>query len=109
MAPRPKKHRHCACPYRPTFASVYKPAGTPLIELSHEHLAVDELEALRLCDGLGMTQEDAGAQMGVSRGTVQRLVSSGRKKLINAIVAGQALIVETPQRNMPAPAEAQEE
>jgi len=109
MAPRPKKHRHCACPHRPTFASVYKPAGAPLKGLPQEHLAVDELEALRLCDGLGLTQEDAGAQMGVSRGTVQRLVSSGRKKLINAIVAGKALIVEAPLWNPSASEETQEQ
>ncbi len=94
MAPRPKKHRHCACPHRPAFASVYKPAGAPMTELSQEYLPADELEALRLCDGLGLTQEEAGEKMGVSRGTIQRLVSSGRKKVITAIVAGQALIIE---------------
>jgi len=39
-------------------------------------LALDELEALRLCDLLGLDQETAGERMGVSRGTVQRLLSS---------------------------------
>ncbi len=95
MSPRPKKHRHCSCPHRPTFASVYKPAGISMNDLSQVFLPADELEALRLCDGLGLTQEEAGEKMGISRGTVQRLVSSGRKKLINAIAAGQALIIET--------------
>ncbi len=95
MSPRPKKHRHCSCPHRPTFASVYKPAGISMKDLSPVLLPADELEALRLCDGLGLTQEEAGEKMGISRGTVQRLVSSGRKKLINAIAAGQALIIET--------------
>ncbi|MFO7765548.1 MAG: DUF134 domain-containing protein [Pelovirga sp.] len=95
MSPRPKKNRHCACPHRPAFASVYKPAGAPMTDLAQVCLPADELEALWLCDGLGLTQEEAGQKMGVSRGTVQRLVSNGRKKLINAIIAGQALIVET--------------
>ncbi|MFO7813025.1 MAG: DUF134 domain-containing protein [Pelovirga sp.] len=95
MSPRPKKHRHCSCPHRPTFASVYKPAGISMNDLSQVFLPADELEALRLCDGLGLTQEEAGEKMGISRGTVQRLVSTGRKKLINAIAAGQALIIET--------------
>jgi excisionase family DNA binding protein len=54
----------------------------------------DELEALRLCDGEGLTQEEAGERMGVSRGTVQRLVASGRRKVITAIVAGRALVME---------------
>ncbi|HMB15091.1 MAG TPA: DUF134 domain-containing protein [Pelovirga sp.] len=102
MSPRPKKHRHCACPHRPTFASVYKPAGAPMTELTQAFLPADELEALHLCDGLGLTQEEAGEKMGVSRGTVQRLVSSGRKKLINAIVAGQALVVESGVKVIPA-------
>jgi predicted DNA-binding protein (UPF0251 family) len=73
---------------------VFKPAGTPLMDLEQVPLQHDELEALRLCDGEGLTQEEAGERMGVSRGTVQRLVTAGRKKVIDAIVAGQALILE---------------
>lgn len=94
MSPRPKKPRNCACPHRPSGSSVFKPAGTPLKDLDLVPLHHDELEALHLCDSEGLTQEEAGERMGVSRGTVQRLVASGRKKVINAIVAGQALIVE---------------
>jgi predicted DNA-binding protein (UPF0251 family) len=56
-------------------------------------LPPDELEALRLCDGEGLTQAEAGSRMGVSRGTVQRLVAAGRKKVIDAIVAGRALVI----------------
>ena len=63
-------------------------------DLAQELLAADELEALRLCDGLGLTQEEAGTRMGISRGTVQRLVSSARQKTINAIVSGKALVIE---------------
>jgi predicted DNA-binding protein (UPF0251 family) len=64
------------------------------MDLEQVPLQHDELEALRLCDGEGLTQEEAGERMGVSRGTVQRLVTAGRKKVIDAIVAGQALILE---------------
>jgi len=94
MSPRPKKPRNCACPHRPPGSMVFKPAGTPLKDLVKVPLQHDEFEALRLCDGEGLTQEEAGERMGVSRGTVQRLVTAGRKKLIIAIDAGQALIVE---------------
>jgi len=60
-------------------------------------LALDELEALRLCDLLGLDQETAGMRMGVSRGTVQRLLSSARAKVADALVNGKALvIVRTP-------------
>ncbi len=94
MSPRPKKPRNCACPHRPPGSSVFKPAGTPLKDLELVRLYHDELEALHLCDGEGLTQEEAGERIGVSRGTVQRLVASGRKKVIDAIVAGRALVVE---------------
>ncbi len=93
MSPRPKKPRSCACPHRPPGASVFKPAGTPLHELAQVPLPHDELEALRLCDAEGLTQEQAGERMGISRGTIQRLVAAGRKKVIEAIVFGQALVI----------------
>lgn len=94
MSPRPKKPRNCACPHRPSGSSVFKPAGTPLKDLQLVPLHHDELEALHLCDGEGLTQEGAGERMGISRGTVQRLVASGRKKVIDAIMAGHALVME---------------
>lgn len=72
-----------------------KPAGLPTKSLDKVILDIDELEALRLCDGEGLSQAVAGAQMAVSRGTVQRLVTSGRKKLIDAILQGQALVIQT--------------
>jgi len=67
-----------------------------LSELEQVQLDADELEALRLCDQLGLTQAEAGEQMGISRGTVQRLVTSGRKKLVTALLTGQALMIELP-------------
>jgi uncharacterized protein len=93
MSPRPKKARTCTCPHRPPGSLVFKPAGTPLKDLAKILLAHDEFDALHLCDGVGLTQEEAGQRLGVSRGTVQRLVASGRKKLIDAIVEGRALVI----------------
>ncbi len=61
-------------------------------------LAYDELEALYLCDGEGKTQEDAGACMGVSRGTVQRLLAVARRKVAKALVGQKALAIS---RTMP--------
>lgn len=57
------------------------------------HLGLDELEALRLCDLMGLEQEEAGQRMGVSRGTVQRLLSSGRAKVVDALVNGKAIFI----------------
>ncbi len=54
----------------------------------------DELEALKLCDLDDLTQEEAGRKMGVSRGTVQRILSSGRKKVAAALAGGKAVVFE---------------
>ena len=97
MSPRPKKPRSCSCPFRNGAELVFKPAGTPLKELPRIDLERDELEAVQLCDGEGLTQHQAGERMGVSRGTVQRLVVRGRKKIIDAVVGAQALVVHAPQ------------
>jgi predicted DNA-binding protein (UPF0251 family) len=63
-------------------------------ELSTIRLELDELEALRLCDGEGCDQEQAGRKMGVSRGTVQRLLKRGRSKMVQALVDSAALVIE---------------
>lgn len=93
MTPRPKKPRKCACPYRARFEQVYKPAGIPLSELEVLYLDHDELEALFLCDSENLSQEQAGEKMGISRGTVQRLVARGRKKVVEALVKNKALAI----------------
>ncbi len=50
-----------------------------------------ELEASRLVDLEGLTQEEAGERMGVSRGTVWRLLKSARRKTAKAITEGRPL------------------
>lgn len=92
---RPRKKRKCNCPHRANFAAVYKPAGIPLRDLAVIHLAQDELEALHLCDGEGKTQEEAGACMEISRGTVQRLLASARNKVARALVGQKALVISS--------------
>ncbi|GAC1451035.1 MAG: hypothetical protein PVSMB11_12170 [Desulfuromonadaceae bacterium] len=56
-------------------------------------LANDELEAFFLCDGSEKTQAEAGECMGVFRGTVQRLLAVGRKKIAHALVHDMALAI----------------
>lgn len=92
---RPRKPRLCSCPHRANFEAVFKPAGTPLSALEVLPLFHDELEALHLCDGQGKTQAEAGACMGVSRGTVQRLLSEARRKVAEALVQQQALAISS--------------
>jgi predicted DNA-binding protein (UPF0251 family) len=93
MTPRCKKPRFCTCPFRGDADRIFKPAGTPLQSLVRTRLELDEIESMHLCDSLGLTQEEAGKRMGISRGTVQRILASARKKLIDAIVRGEALVI----------------
>ena len=90
---RPLKPRNCACSHRADFSAIFKPAGIPLADIEIIRLALDELESLYLCDGDGMTQEEAGVCMGVSRGTVQRLLASARRKVAHALVGQKALAI----------------
>jgi len=50
-----------------------------------------ELEAFRLVDLEGLSQEEAGKRMGVSRGTVWRLLHSVRRKTAQALTEGRPL------------------
>jgi predicted DNA-binding protein (UPF0251 family) len=94
MSPRPRKHRRCTCRFIREGITVFKPAGIPVAELGQIVLPHDELEALLLCDREGLSQEEAGERMGVSRGTVQRLVKRGRLKVASALGECMALVIE---------------
>ena len=89
--PRPKKIRRCEIKL---CRNAFKPTGAPLKELRQIPLQRDELEVLRLCDKEGLFQEEAGKKMGISRGTVQRILTSARKKVAEALVEGAALVFE---------------
>ncbi len=52
-----------------------------------------ELEALRLVDLEGLSQEQAGTKMGVSRGTIWRLVKGARRKVVQALTEGRSLTI----------------
>ncbi len=65
-----------------------------MTELALVRLGLDELEAMRLCDLDDHDQESAGRRMGVSRGTVQRLLVSGRAKVVGALLQSAALVIE---------------
>jgi predicted DNA-binding protein (UPF0251 family) len=88
--PRPLKRRRCRA-Y--DGDRVFKPRSVPLCDLDTIRLELSELEAMRLCDVEGCDQEEAGKQMAVSRGTVQRLLKSGRSKVIRTLLESRALLI----------------
>ena len=92
--PRPRKRRHCR---RHEGDKVFKPRSIPMERLTTIRLDLDELEALRHCDLDRRDQEEAGRRMRVSRGTVQRLLKSGRAKVVEALVTSAALLIEERQ------------
>jgi len=52
---------------------------------------VEEAEAIRLKDVEGLEQEQGAARMQVSRPTFQRILSSARYKISNALLNGKAV------------------
>lgn len=60
-------------------------------------LNADEMEAIRLCDVLELEQQSAARRMAISRPTVQRLLYSGRKKVGDALLNGQAIQLVFPE------------
>jgi predicted DNA-binding protein (UPF0251 family) len=68
---------------------------------SNDPIYIDlaEIEVLRLVDLEGMYQEQAGTAMGVSRGTVWRLLVSAREKVTRSIYEGRSLILGQPSED----------
>jgi predicted DNA-binding protein (UPF0251 family)/predicted Fe-Mo cluster-binding NifX family protein len=88
---------------RPTFprnvgflpgVTYFKPAGVRMVELEEVVLGHDEIEAMRLKNLLGLSQEEAAGQMNISQPTFHRLLSSACEKITDVIVNGKALRIE---------------
>ncbi|MCK5155947.1 MAG: DUF134 domain-containing protein [Spirochaetales bacterium] len=88
---RPKKERIVHQP--PLFAD-FKPAGIPSSNLQPELLGLDEFEAIRLADYLGMDHNEAAEEMEISRPTFTRLIEAARKKMATFIIEGKHLQIE---------------
>lgn len=71
----------------------FRPIGIPVHMLEQVDLSLDEFETLRLCDLEGKKQIEAGEAMGVSRGTVQRLLVKARSKVVDALLNQKILVL----------------
>ncbi len=58
-----------------------------------------ELETLRLVDLEGLSQEEAGVKMGVSRGTIWRLLQEARRKVVHALIEGRRIQIPSRVQN----------
>lgn len=75
-------------------ATYYKPQGIPMRELRNATLTFEELEALRLADAEGLTQEEGAQVMGVSRATFGRVLSAARTIVATALAEGHAIRID---------------
>jgi predicted DNA-binding protein (UPF0251 family) len=69
----------------------FKPRAVPLSVLKEVTLDIDELEAIKLCDLLGLGQVASAKKMNVSQSTMQRILKSARQKTAKALVEGMAI------------------
>lgn len=89
--PRLKKDKIVHSP--PLFSS-YKPAGIMRRSLQRLCLELDEYEAIRLADYLGMEHAEAALEMEISRSTFSRLIERARKKTARFLIEGKELSIE---------------
>lgn len=75
-------------------SNFFKPSGIPAYELEEIVLKIEEAEALRLKDLLGLDQVDCAVQMGVSRTTFQRILVEARQKVADALINSKMLVLE---------------
>jgi predicted DNA-binding protein (UPF0251 family) len=89
--PRPISNRIV---HEPPLFTEFKPIGIPVRSLEHVQLSLDEYEAIRLADRLGLSHEEAAEEMGISRSTFSRLIEKSRKKLAEFIFGGKLLTID---------------
>lgn len=83
--PRPRKCRMIG--FVPNNSCFYP----QLLNKDEVILEIEEIEALRLSDFLEVDQDTAAKSMNVSRGTFQRIVTSARKKIADALIHGKTI------------------
>ena len=72
----------------------FKPRAVPLSMLKEVDLNTDELEALRLYDLENLEQKEAAKKMKISQSTLQRILTSARKKIAEALIKGKAIKIQ---------------
>jgi uncharacterized protein len=75
-------------------AHYFKPQGIPMHQLEEVVLTKEEMEVIKLKDFDGLEQTEASEKMNTSQSTFQRILSSARVKIAEAIVKGKALKIE---------------
>ena len=86
--PRPIKCRRVEFFPENTY---FIPLGKRKCEVEEITLKVEELEAMRLKDIEGLSQEECAEKMEISRQTFQNIIDSARRKVAMALTQGKAI------------------
>ncbi|MFA5145181.1 MAG: DUF134 domain-containing protein [Candidatus Omnitrophota bacterium] len=87
---RPKKYRIVRQdPRISQFSPRGKPGRPDEVELS-----MDQFEAIRLADYMGLGQKEAAKSMRISQQTFSRVLKKARKSLANGLVNGAAIKIQ---------------
>ena len=87
---RPKKYRVV---YAEPRISQFSPRGKPGRPNEIE-LSLDEFEAIRLADFIGLNQTEAAKSMQISQQTFSRILIVARKNIANALVNGDIIRIK---------------
>ncbi|MFX1286355.1 MAG: DUF134 domain-containing protein [Promethearchaeota archaeon] len=92
--PRSRNPRTIRCDPTHTY---FKPRGIPLLEIKGEvAVTLEELEAIRLTDLEGLSQNEAGKRMSVSQSTISRHLEEAHHKIAKALILGYAIRIANP-------------
>jgi len=103
---RPKKYRIV---HLDPKISQFSPRGRPG-RPDEVDLSMDQFEAIRLADHMGLPQKEAAGSMHISQQTFSRILKKARKGLANALVNGNIIKIQgghyviTREENNPAKA-----
>ena len=86
---RKKPREISSLPQNLGFRPINDFEGKPVVILT-----VDEYETIRLVDKEGISQEECGVFMNVSRATAQRIYATARRKIARSLVEGLPLQIE---------------
>lgn len=85
--PRPRRRRRIC--FSPDITYFSPPSASDEVILT-----LDEFEALRISDFLDLDQATGASRMNISQPTFNRLLSSARKKIAEALVQGKAIRIQ---------------
>lgn len=86
--PRPRLNRNVC--HKPDV-TYFKPQGVPMSTIEIIELTLEETEALRLKNVVGLDQNECAKEMGTSQSTFQRILSGAYNKISDAVVNGKAI------------------